>query len=101
MDNSTKLRQLLSDTIKSENVYFNPGKGVNLRYPCIVFNEAKGHALRSDNTIYRYVRKYEFKYISKTPDEAMVDILMKLLNCSFDRPYVSDQLYHYCFTIYY
>ena len=101
MNNSTKLRQIFAGIIESDNVYFNPQDSIRLKYPCIIFNEAPGSIVRADNELYKFVRKYEFKYITKDPDETMVDKLLKLPMCSPGRIYASDNLYHYTFIIYY
>lgn len=44
---------------------------------------------------------YQLMLITKEPDEEVTAKLINEINfCSFDRFYISDNLYHYVFTCY-
>ena len=83
------------------NVYHQPpSKG--MKYPCIMYNLVGKPAQHADNIRYISFDQYDIKVITHNPDEPMVDQMLSAFeNISFDRPYKSDNLYHYVFTLYY
>ena len=91
-----KLERLLG----SRNVYFQPPTGTRLQYPCIVYNLAAANDIHADNHIYRRLYAYNLTYITQDPDDPKRDLIDNLQYCRFNRPFVSDNLYHYVYTIY-
>lgn len=94
----------LQSAIKKEakrHVYFQPNTNIRIAYPCIVYQLSDIDAKFADNIPYIHQRKYSLTVIDKDPDSMIVDKVAALPRCSFDRPYVADNLYHWVFTIYY
>ena len=71
-----------------------------MSYPCILYQREDIDTLNADNIKYIKHTRYSIKYISYRSDESIVDAILNLPMCSFDREYVSDNLKHIIFTIY-
>lgn len=85
----------------TKNVYYQPPESVKMSYPAIRFSFADFDIDHADNEVYRKMRAYEVIYISKNPDDNVVEILSEMPLSRFNRRYVADGLYHNVFTIYY
>ena len=94
------LQKTLTSILGSKNVYFQPPESVKLSYPCIVYEEVKGTSIRADNHLYLYRKGYSLVFIDKNPDSEIPDKIRVLPLCDSGRPYKSDNLNHWPFTIY-
>lgn len=101
MSSRTSLQSLLETALGSSNVYFQPPTSVRMAYPAIVYSLERPDVLHADNIKYRNYKCYRLTYIHKNPDDPIYDTIEDLPLCSFDRRYVSENLYHDVFTIYY
>lgn len=97
LDLQTELERILG----SRNVYFQPPSSVRMQYPAIVYSRKDVDGRFANDKVYRKLPCYEMILIDKNPDSALVDKLLDLQYCSFDRHYESDNLNHDVFTIYY
>lgn len=97
-----KTRQDLQNFLKTKtaNVYFQPPENVKIKYPCIVYSRTRIDNTFANNEVYRLDHAYQLVYIHTNPDDPMIDVLAQLPTCRFQREYVSDQLYHDVFIIY-
>lgn len=96
-----ELQKLLEDILGSKNVYFEPPPNFQMKYPCIRYKRVRYEPVRADNLAYLMNARYELTFIYRDPDN---DVVLKLANlpmCTHDRPYVSNNLHHDTFTIYY
>lgn len=91
----------LDASVTSDRVYYQPPQGMQMRYPCIVYNLSKKPTRFANNLPYGWTNVYELTYISRNPDDAILDKIGALKGCRFDRPFVNDNLYHYVYTIQY
>lgn len=96
-----ELQTLLEETLRSQNVYFQPPANLKLRYPCLIYNRDSSWDVWADDRKYLYYKGYSMTYITRNPDDPKVDRLELLPMCSFDRHYVADNLNHYVYTIYF
>lgn len=55
----------------------------------------------ADNHVYLKGTYYTVTFIHSDPDSETVDAILELQYCSFDRQFISDDLYHDVFTIFY
>lgn len=95
------LHHILEGVLGSKNVYFDPPEDFKLKYPCIVYS-LEGHAERlADNKQYNLMRRYRMVYITQRADDPTVDALDELQYCSLSQAYVSSNLRHYAYTIFY
>lgn len=99
MESYQSLKELL-ETVGVARVYFQPPESVRLVYPCIIFKLASIDKRYADNIMYNGLTRYEVQLITQHPDNPFVERIVKLPYCRFDRPFVSDNLYHYNYEIY-
>lgn len=94
-----KLEELLGPN--KEHIYFQPPESVKLKYPCFVYELARGDHFYSNNMTYHFTRAYEVTYISKNPDDGMVEKMVNSFSMiSHNRHFVTDNLNHEVFVLY-
>lgn len=96
-----QLHQMLSDILGSTQVYFQPPSSVKMKYPCIVYSLADIDSRFADNIPYFHKRRYSVTIIDRDPDSVVRDKMTTIPNCSFERGFTSDNLYHYVFNLTY
>lgn len=101
MSKRTELHEKLKIILENNNAYFQPPKNVSMRYPAIRYSLNEIDSQFADNTSYIKTKGYEAILITKDPEDKRIDRMMELSYARFDRMYVSDNLYHFVFTIYY
>ena len=73
-----------------------------MSYDAIRYSLGGKDLKRANNKIYQSVNQYDGVLITRNPETTLPDeILIHFEMCSFGRPYVADNLYHYPFTLYY
>ncbi len=98
--NRLDLQRTLVNALGSKNVYFQPPESVKLVYPCIVYEETDGESFRANDLLYLYRKAYYGTIIDKNPDSEIPDRVRMLPLCETGRPFKSDNLNHWPFTIY-
>ena len=101
MASRLKLQTMLEELLGSRNVYFQPPSSVKMSYPAIVYSRKLIDNEHADNTVYKQSFAYDLIIIDKNPDSDISMKISKLPKCRFDRHYVSDNLNHYVFTLYF
>lgn len=96
-----ELQRMLEGMLGSRNVYFQPPTGTKLNYPCIVYRLQAANDIHADDRLYRRLKRYSLTYITKNPEDPMVDTIDDLRYCSFASFFTSDNLNHYVYDIYY
>jgi hypothetical protein len=101
MDRRLELHDELLSIFK-KNVYYQPPESIKLSYPCFLYELSGGKKEQANDTMYLFTRRYDCTYITRNPDHEFIEILLKHFKyISYDRRYVSNNLYHDTFTIYY
>ena len=101
MDKRLSLQKEL-EKLAGANVYFQPPASVHLAYPCVIYNLAAGDIKRADDSVYSYTNRFELMFIYKKPNMEIVEKVMRTFPmCSVSRIYITDNLYHYTFNLYY
>ena len=95
------LQGLLEELLESRNVYYQSPESVKMQYPAIRYSKKKIESVHADDSKYLMRDCYELIVISRTPDHPVIEKLILLPYCSFDRHYVVDNLNHDVFTLYY
>lgn len=103
MPTRLELQSDLKKILGTNYVYYQPPESIKLTYPCIVYSQDAPANYYADNrAAYKLTKKYSITYIDTNPDS---DIIERMLNkfqfISAGSPYVSDNLNHYPFTLYY
>lgn len=96
-----ELQSKLEELLGSKNVYYQPPASVKMKYPAIRYSKAGLRPDYANNSVYRKLTRYEITVIDRTPDNPVIDMLMELPYCSYDRHYVADNLNHDTLTLYY
>lgn len=97
LDLQTQLEELLG----SRNVYYQSPESIKLKYPCIIYHLSRIRTDDANNKKYLKHRLYQLTLIDEDPDSDLVDKVLELPMCSFDRSFSSDGLNHFVFNIYY
>lgn len=92
----TKLEELLG----SKSVYYQAPPNRQLTYPCIIYSKEDIDIKKADNSNYISRIRYQIIIIDKRPDNNVIDKILELPYASYDRPYISDNLYHDVIIIY-
>lgn len=103
MENKTRtrddLRVKLVAALGSDKVYYQPPG--RLEYPCIVYDKADYNIKYANDKKYFKKVLYTVTFIHKDPDDlTVIDNLLDFDYCDFDRRFISDNLYHDVFNIY-
>ena len=101
MANRLDIQSLLEELLGSRNVYYKPPESIKMQYPAIRYSKKKIESVHANDSKYLMRDCYELIVISRTPDHPVITKLLELPYCSYDRPYVADNLYHDVLTIYY
>ena len=112
---SDDLIRELQELLGTEEVYFQPSAdagtdeyGQNsiftgISYPCFIIERTTAYQPTANNRNYLFRPGYQVTYINRDePDPRMLERVMRRFgHCHYDRHFVSDNLHHDVFTIYY
>lgn len=101
MGTRTDLQSALETLLGSRNVYFQPPPTLQMNYPCIVYNLDDIDTKFADNGPYAVEKRYSLTVIDKDPDSSIIDKVIMLQKCIFDRHFVTDNLNHNIFILYF
>lgn len=101
MASRLELQDKLEELLGSKNVYYQPPESVKMNYPAIVYSKNNIDKRAADDTAYLSHKRYEIIVIDKKPDNPVIDKLLVLPMCRYDRYYVSDNLNHDVLTIFF
>lgn len=106
-----ELNELLKSCIPEEilndglpHVYFKPGDGTMLNYPCINYRRKFSDAGQANNHNYNINVAYNVQVISKntsTGEIILRNILEQIPNSRHDNEYETEGLNHSSITVYY
>lgn len=97
-----ELQMVLESILGSRNVYFQPPESFKLSYPCIVYELGNVSMLYANDKPYLHDKSYTVTLIDGDPDsELVLQLLLQLPYCDFDRYYAADNLNHWVFTLFY
>ena len=102
MDRRPQLHQLLKSVFENEpHVYHQRPSNGRLIYPCIIYKLDGIPDEHADNIRYFEHRNWELTIIDPDPDSQLREKVALLRWCRFVRSYVSDNLNHFVFSLYY
>lgn len=102
LDRRLNLQKEFEEILGTKNVYFQPPPSIKLKFPCIVYNLSTLMKLSADNKTYKLHDRYQVTYITKDPDDTLIeDLMYKFELISFSRHFTSDNLNHYIYDLYY
>lgn len=101
MANRLDLQATLENILGSSNVYYDPPESVKMQYDAIRYSRTRIDTEFANNSAYKQNDRYEVIAIYRDPDSDIPRKISKLPMCRHDRHYVSDNLHHDVFTLYY
>lgn len=101
MGTRLELHEVLCNIIGSRNVYYQPPESIKMNYPAIVYSRNDISNKHGDDIPYMQSVSYQVTVIDKDPDSTIVNDIVKLPYCRFNRHFTSDNLNHDVFTLYY
>lgn len=101
MASRLKLQTMLEGILGSRNVYYNPPESVKMKYDAIRYYRKEINNTFANDSVYKQDNCYELIVIYRDPDSDIPIKISKLPRCNHDRQYVSDNLIHDVFTLYY
>ena len=94
------LQHKLEELNENRNVYFQPPSNSQMNYPAIKYEIDRIETKFANDSSYIRNKRYIITVISKNAKPEIIDKLLDLPMCTFDRSYQSDNLNHFVFTIY-
>ena len=113
---SDLLIQELKDLLGTDEVYFQPSMDVGLGetgeepfifsgivYPCFIIKRTSAYQPKANDKTYLFRPAYEVTYINRDePDPEILNrVGQKFSLCNYQRHFVSDNLHHDVWVIYY
>ena len=111
---SDLLIQELKGLLDTDEVYFQPSADAGtsnnesyiltgINYPCFIVERTTAYQPRANDRAYLFRPGYQVTYINRDePDPEILDTVMRhFACCSYSRHFVSDNLHHDVFMIYY
>ena len=85
--------------VPDDHIYFEPPENTKIKYPALIYELSTMPTKFADNNPYNVKHAYTVTFVTDNPDNEYIDILANLMK--FDRPFVSNGMYHYVYSIYY
>ena len=101
MGNRLDLHAIFEDILGSKNVYHDPPESIKMHYPAIKYSRAKIENKHANDKVYKQDIRYEVIAIYRDPESDITLKIASLSKCTHDRHYISDNLHHDTFTLYY
>nr|WP_297883996.1 hypothetical protein [uncultured Blautia sp.] len=101
MGSRLELQNKLEQLLGTKHVYYQPPEPLKMEYPAIIYSKGRIETKKADNSTYLKNTRYDITVIDKRPDNPVIDKLMTLPYCSYDRQYKSGGLNHDVLTLYY
>jgi len=101
MDPRLELHNLLCSKLGSQNVYFQPPENLKINYDAIVYSLDGVDQKYADNITYSKKRRYLITHIFRNPENDLIYNMTNIEYCRFIRRFVTDNLYHDVYEIYY
>lgn len=101
MSRRLELHNLLEEKLGEKHVYYQPPETLKIEYPAIIYSKSTINKRMANDSAYNLNTRYEVIVVDKRPDNPVIEELLTLPYCSYDRSYKSDNLNHDVLTIYY
>jgi len=95
------LQSLLEALLGTTNVYFQPPSGMQVQYPCIVYQRDNARAGFADDVPYRFTQRYQVTVIAQDPDTNILGKVAALPLCAYNRFFAANNLNHDVYVLYY
>ena len=96
-----ELQTFLEILLGSREVYFQPPPTVQMKYPAIVYKRDDELTEHANNKPYKTHNRYQLTVIDRNPDSTIKERVSALPLCEFDRFFVSDNLNHDVYKLFF
>ena len=97
-----EIRDLQLNNLGYQHTYFEPPEGTRMEYDAIVYKRQGIQVRKANNKTYGIRDEYLLTVISRDPETPMPEVIQEhFMHCVPGRFFVSDNLYHFPFTIFY
>lgn len=101
MASRLELQTTLETLLGSRNVYYQPPESIKMNYPAIRYSKSDIGVNYANNITYITNNTYEIIVMDTKPDNAVINKLLALPYCTYNRGYKADGLNHDVFTLYF
>lgn len=101
MASRNDLQKELESLLGVRHVYYQTPESVKMEYPAIRYSRSNVETKFANDKPYTHKNRYEIIVIDKKPDNPVIDEILKLPMCTYDRHYTADNLHHDVMTLYY
>lgn len=102
MASRLELQKELENVLVSDHVYYQPPENIKMRYPCIVYEQYTAYNPHANNRTYLYIKGYQVTVIDADPDSNIKARMIEHFSmCRWNRHFVSNNLNHDVYIIYY
>lgn len=82
--------------------YIDPPSGFKLKYPCAVIETEVGKTERANNRLYLYTSRYTVTIMTTDTElDIVIPMLTHFKYCSESSRFISDNLAHFVFDLFY
>ena len=96
-----ELQSKLEELLGFEHVYYQLPENMKMEYPAIKYSKSNIQTRSADDRTYSKMTRYEIIVIDRKPDNPVIDELLKLPYCSYDRSYKAENLNHDVLILYF
>ena len=104
MNRREDLHNELKSLLGTNEVFFQATSNHKLKYPAIIYSLENAETLYADSKPYFYMNRYTITYLTLNPDDELIEkILMspELQRIRLVNHFVSDNIHHYVYKLYY
>lgn len=102
MDSRLNLQTEFERILGTKHVYFQPPESEKIEYDAIIYKLEDITSRHANNKNYTNRKRYEVQLITRKADNKVIDsILDNFSYCIYNRSFVTENLYHHVFYIYY
>lgn len=101
MRDRLEFHEILCDILGSRNVYFQPPESIKMKYPCIIYERTRPYVSHADNMKYMNKQQYTVTVVDKNPEGLIADKLADIPYSGFNRRFITDNLVHDVYNIYF
>lgn len=96
-----EFHKMLEQLTGITSIYFQPPSSLKMKYPAIVYSMKKPKIEFAGNKKYLNTTAYTVTVIDKSSESEIKKLIEDIMYCSYDTDYISDNLHHYVYTIFF
>ena len=101
MASRVDLQRELERLLGTRHVYYDAPASVKMEYPAIRYSKSDVDIKSANNKPYMHKKRYEIIVIDRKSDNPVIDEILMIPMCTYDRHYIADNLHHDVMTLYY